>query len=83
MSASQFNRHRDEPVVRQYESDGSRVIVMDTGASDEAIDTDIVSDTLILIIESDGETYHREFDLPGEEATTVINNGIITIEVNS
>jgi len=72
---------RDERFLRRYEYDDSWVIAAELGANDEDIDVDVVGRTAILVVESGDRVTETEFELPGEDATVSVNNGVLTITV--
>lgn len=80
MRNQQFTDRQSEH-VRQYEYDNSYVIAADLGVPDDDIDVDILGETAIVVIETDGEVNEAEFELPGTGGDAVVNNGILTITV--
>ena len=71
----------DERIVRRYEYDDSWVLVADVGAAAGDIDVDVVGTTAIVVAEHGSEITEAEFELPGSDATTRTNNGVVTVEV--
>ncbi|MGM0592147.1 MAG: Hsp20/alpha crystallin family protein [Halobacteriota archaeon] len=71
----------DERFLRRYEYDDSWVIAADLSVSDDAVDVDIVGRTAMIVIETDDRVRETEFELPGDDATVDVNNGILTITV--
>lgn len=61
--------------VRQYEYADSNMIVADFGAVNGSVD--VVDETAMVVI--DDEQY--EFAVPEGVASAVMNNGIVTVEV--
>lgn len=72
---------REEPALRRYEYDDSHVIAADLGLSEEQVDIDIVGDTAILVVETDGDVSETEIDLPGRDGEATVNNGVLTVTV--
>jgi HSP20 family molecular chaperone IbpA len=72
---------RDERFVRRYEYDDSWVVAADLDARDDDVDVDIVGRTAILVVEDGDRVRESEFELPGEDATVSMNNGVLTITV--
>jgi len=62
-------------VVRQYDYDSESIIAADFGHVDGSVD--VVDGTAIVVV--DGE--QREFDVPAGASRAVMNNGIVTIEM--
>jgi len=62
-------------LVRQYEYESGSVIVADFGHVDGSVD--VVDGTAIVVV--DGE--HHEFDVPTGASRAVMNNGIVTVEL--
>lgn len=61
--------------IRHYEYADSDVIVADFGAVDGSVD--VVDETAIVVV--DNEQY--EFSVPAGTASAVMNNGIVSVEV--
>ena len=70
-----------ERAVRRYEYEDSWVLAADIGLVEEDVDVDVVGTTAIVVAERDGEISEAEFELPGEDATVSVNNGVLTIRV--
>ena len=71
-------RQRDDAVLVERYADGEQtVLVADFGPGGNALDVDVVDDTLLVV---DGSRT-REFDLPAGDAHTFNNNGVVTVEV--
>ena len=80
MRNQQFTGRQSEH-VRRYEYDDRYVIAADLGVPDDDIDVDIVGETAIVVIETDGEVNEAEFELPGRDGDAVVNNGVLTITI--
>ena len=68
-------REQIEGLVRRYDYDDGSVIVANVGPADGH--AEVVDGTAVVV--TDGG--HREFDAPAGAARAVMNNGIITIEM--
>ena len=66
------------PLIRHIETDDPERIVIDFGASEEGVSTDVVDNTIIIIGSDDQQL---EFELPAKNARTFMQNGVLTIEV--
>lgn len=64
-------------LVRQYEYDDGTVLVADFGAVSGSVD--VVDGTAIVVV--DGEQH--EFSVPDGTDRAVMNNGIVTVEVEA
>lgn len=62
-------------MARTYEYEDETVLVADFGSADGHVD--VVDGTAIVVI--DGEQF--EFDVPVGASRAIMNNGIVTIEV--
>lgn len=71
----------DEVLQRRYEYDDRTVVVADLGSVADDASVEVVDGTAVVVIETAEGANQYEFDLPGEGATTFINNGILTVEV--
>ncbi|MFC6824681.1 Hsp20/alpha crystallin family protein [Halopelagius fulvigenes] len=71
----------NERFVRRYEYDDSWVIAADTGLPEEDLNVDIVGTTAIVVAESGDRVTETELELPGEDASVEMNNGVLTITV--
>jgi hypothetical protein len=71
----------DGRMVRQYDYDDSWILAADIGASAGDIDVDIVGTTAIVVADNGDEVAEAEFELPGDDATVEVRNGVVTIEV--
>ncbi|MFB6133626.1 MAG: Hsp20/alpha crystallin family protein [Halanaeroarchaeum sp.] len=75
-----LHQEHSEEVLRKRVDDGDRTeIVADLGPGVGDADVDVVDGTAIVVLH-DGDAQY-EFDLPGEDSHTFINNGVLTIEV--
>lgn len=72
----------NERFVRRYEYDDSWIIAADTGLDDESLSVDIVGTTAIVVAESGDRITETELELPGEDASAEMNNGVLTITVH-
>ena len=68
-------REEVDGLVRRYDYDDGSVVVADIGPTDGH--AEVVDGTAVVV--TDGG--HREFDAPAGAARAVMNNGIVTIEV--
>ena len=68
-------REEMDGLVRRYDYDDGSVIVADVGPADGH--AEVVDGTVVVVTDSG----HREFDAPAGAARAVMNNGIVTIEV--
>ncbi|MDR9380190.1 MAG: hypothetical protein RI560_00755 [Natronomonas sp.] len=64
-----------DAVARHYEYDDSAIIVADFGFVTGSVD--VVDDTAIVVIDDD----QYEFDVPAGVDRAVMNNGVVSIEV--
>lgn len=72
----------DSRTVRTYEYEDDTVLVADLRLPDERLDLDIVGDTGIVVVTTDGTEHQYEFQLPpGDVTKAIINNGVVTIEI--
>ncbi|MFO7925366.1 MAG: DUF7127 family protein [Halobacteriota archaeon] len=62
-------------VVRHYEYDDSTVLVADFGFVNGSVD--VVDGTAIVVVDDD----QYEFDVPDGATRAIMNNGIVSIEV--
>jgi HSP20 family molecular chaperone IbpA len=81
MSSQQFVGG-NEQFVRRYEYDDSWVIVADVGVADEDVSVDVVGRTAIVVAETGDRVTETEFELPGEDASVGLKNGVLTITVD-
>ena len=68
-------REEMDGLVRRYDYDDGSVIVADVGPADGH--AEVVDGTAVVV--TDGG--HREFDAPAGAARAVMNNGIVSVEV--
>ena len=67
-----------EPLIRRIETTDPERIVIDFGASEEGVSTDVVDNTIIII---GPDNQQLEFELPDTNARTFMQNGVLTIEI--
>ncbi len=72
---SQSVRDDDGSPLRRYEYDEETLLVADLGAVEGTVD--LVDGTAIVV--TGGDQY--EFDVPAGTSRAIMNNGIVTIEV--
>lgn len=72
---TQSIRDEVDGVVRQYEYDDRTVIVADFGFVDGSVD--VVDGTAIVVIEPD----QYEFEVPDAVDSAIMNNGVVTIDM--
>jgi hypothetical protein len=80
MSQQQFTG-RNERFIRRYEYDDQWVVAADLGVPEEVVDVDIVGGTAILVIDHGDRITETEFELPGDEGTVEMRNGVLTITI--
>jgi hypothetical protein len=80
MTLRQFREDIDG-IARRYQYDDGITFVADVGAPDDAVTIDVVGDTAIVVVESDGDSRQHELDLPHGDAKAFMHNGVLTIEV--
>lgn len=73
--------NRDDRLLRQYDYGDKWVLAADLSIDDDNVQYDTVGDTLLLVIDADGEVTETEFDLPGQSADVTVTNGILTVQV--
>lgn len=71
---TQSVRGDSDALVRRYEYDDA-LLVVDFGHTEGTVD--LVDGTAIVVV--DGEQY--EFDVPATASRGIMNNGIVTVEV--
>ncbi len=76
MELQRFARD-DDRFVREYDYDDGSVTAVDFG-TDGVVD--VTGGTAIVVLE-DGRQF--ELELPSDDATAFINNGVLTIEVRA
>ncbi len=74
-------QHGSDPMVRTFEDAEPAMVVLDFGPGTDALSTDVVDGTLIVVDESSGEQH--EYSLPAEHRRTFMQNGVLTIEVDA
>lgn len=62
-------------IARTYEYDDETVLVADFGAVDGHVD--VVDGTAIIVVDAE----QHEFDVPAGASRAIMNNGIVTIEM--
>lgn len=72
---TQSVRGDSEAIVRHYEYGDEELLVADFGHTEGSVD--LVDDTAIVIV--DDEQY--ELDVPVNASRGIMNNGIVTVEV--
>ncbi|ESS07918.1 MAG: hypothetical protein A07HN63_02424 [uncultured archaeon A07HN63] len=72
---------RDGRLLRRYEYDDQWVLAADLAVGDDSVEYDIIGDTLILVVDDEGDVTETELDLPGEDADVTVNNGVLTVQV--
>jgi hypothetical protein len=83
MNPESLSEQLDAPVRRFEYDDGETVLVADFGVRDDAVTIDVLDDTVILVVETGDEPVQHELDVPtGEIAKALINNGVVTVEVD-
>ncbi|MGB9965197.1 hypothetical protein [Halobacterium sp. CBA1126] len=82
MNPKSFTEQLDAP-ARRFDYDDETVLVADLGVDDDAVSVDVVDDTVIVVVETgDDEPRQHEFDVPaGAVSKALINNGVVTVEV--
>ena len=71
-------RGESDAMVREYDYGDEELLVVDFGrAGAEEGAVDVVDGTAIVVL--DDEQY--EFDVPGKVSRGIMNNGILTVEV--
>jgi len=81
MNPQSFTEKLDAP-ARRFDYGDETVLVADLGVDDDAVSVDVVDETVIIVVETDGETRQHEFDAPtGAVSKALINNGVVTVEV--
>jgi len=81
--ANARHSQRDEVLYRRYDDDGRTVIVADFGSAVDDASVEVVDGTAIVVIDGRDGSRQYEFDVPAGTATTLIRNGVLTIEVES
>lgn len=81
MNPKSFTEQLDAP-ARRFDYGDETVLVADLGVADDAVSIDVVDETVILVVETDEEPRQHEFDVPtGTVSKALINNGVVTVEV--
>ncbi|MCG1003620.1 MULTISPECIES: hypothetical protein [Halobacterium] len=68
--------------ARRFDYGDETVLVADLGpGEDDGVSVDVVDDTVLVVVDGDEPAQH-EFDVPeGAVAKALINNGVVTVEV--
>ena len=81
MNPEPFSDELEAP-VRRFEYSDETTLVADLGVDDDAVTVDVLADTLILVVETGQTPVQHELDLPaGSVSKALINNGVVTVEV--
>ena len=72
---SQSTRGDVDGVVRQYEYESESVVVADFGGVDGSVD--VIDGTAIVVVGDE----HHEFEVPAGASRAVMNNGVVTVEL--
>lgn len=62
-------------MVRRYEYDENELLVADFGAVEGSVE--VVGETAIVVVDDD----QYDFDVPDGTSRAIMNNGVVTIEV--
>ncbi|TQQ79782.1 Hsp20/alpha crystallin family protein [Halonotius terrestris] len=73
--------NREDRLLRQYEYEDRWVLAADLPVDDDSVEYDTIGDTLILVVDEDGQIDETELDLPGSDADVTVNNGVLTVQV--
>lgn len=74
--------NRDDRLLREYDYETEWVLAADLPVDDDSVQYDTIGDTLILVIDNDGQVSETELDLPGPDAEITVNNGVLTVQVD-
>jgi hypothetical protein len=74
--------NRDDRLLREYDYETEWVLAADLPVDDDSVQYDTIGDTLILVIDDDGQVSETELDLPGPDADVTVNNGVLTVQVD-
>jgi len=74
--------NRDDRLLREYDYETEWVLAADLPVDDDSVQYDTIGDTLILVIDDDGQVSETELDLPGPDANVTVNNGVLTVQVD-
>jgi len=74
--------NRDDRLLREYDYEDEWVLAADLAVDDDSVQYDTIGDTLILVIDDDGQVSETELDLPGPDADVTVNNGVLTVQVD-
>jgi hypothetical protein len=73
---------REDQLLRQYEYEDEWVLAADLPVDDDSVQYDTIGDTLILVIDDNGQATETELELPGADADVTIHNGVLTVQVD-
>jgi|APHM01.1.fsa_nt_gi hypothetical protein len=71
----------DDRLLRRYEYEDDWVLAADLAVDDDSVEYDTIGETLILVLDDNGQVTETELDLPGSDADVTLNNGVLTVEV--
>ncbi|RJX51163.1 DUF7127 family protein [Halonotius pteroides] len=74
--------NRDDRLLREYDYEDEWVLAADLAVDDDSVQYDTVGDTLLLVIDADGQVTETELDLPGADAAVTVKNGVLTVQVD-
>jgi len=74
--------NRDDRLLREYDYEDEWVLAADLPVDDDSVQYDTVGDTLLLVIDANGQVTETELDLPGSDAAVTVNNGVLTVQVD-
>ena len=74
--------NRDDRLLREYDYETEWVLAADLPVDDDSVQYDTIGDTLILVINDNGQVSETELDLPGSDADVTVNNGVLTVQVD-
>jgi hypothetical protein len=74
--------NRDDRLLREYDYETEWVLAADLPVDDDSVQYDTIGDTLILVIDDNGQVSETELDLPGSDADVTVNNGVLTVQVD-
>ncbi|MFB6268872.1 MAG: hypothetical protein ABEH83_02950 [Halobacterium sp.] len=81
MNPESLSEELDAP-VRRFDYDDESLLVADLGVDDDAVTIDVVGETVILVVDGERAPVQHELDVPtGTVSKALINNGVVTVEV--
>jgi len=80
MRQTQHQSPDDGALLRRYEYTDGWLVAADLNVDDESVSVDTVGGTAIIVVEGPDGPAESEIELPGTAASTVVNNGVLTIE---